>query len=335
MPRLSVIMPFLNAAPTLRAAAASMFAQTFTDFELIAIDNGSTDGGAAVLTAMGDPRLRLLTEPRRGIVPALNTGLAAAQGEWFARLDADDWSYPERLARQLAFLDAHPGLMFCATQVEFGGDGAAQAGYARYVTWQNTIVTEAQVRLSCFIESPFAHPSWMFHRTLIAAHGPYRDGAFPEDYEMVLRWHAAGVRMAKVPEVLVRWNDPPTRLSRTDPRYHPDTFFALKAAHLAAWLARHNPHHPDVVVWGARPRTRHRAEHVNRHGIRIVGWLDTDPHLVGNAPNGIRVGDWSQAPGPDRAFILTYITNAVARQEIHAELNRRGFVEGETFLHCA
>ncbi|HAV61496.1 MAG TPA: glycosyl transferase, partial [Verrucomicrobiales bacterium] len=93
-PPLSVVMPVRNAGATVDRAVHSVLASTFADFEFIIVDDGSIDTSAAVVEALGDPRIRLFRRPAEGIVAALNFGLAQCRGEHIARMDADDFSYP-------------------------------------------------------------------------------------------------------------------------------------------------------------------------------------------------------------------------------------------------
>jgi glycosyltransferase involved in cell wall biosynthesis len=227
-PLVSVILPVRDAVATLARAVESVRGQTLPAWELLAVDDGSTDGSTELLHAHAreDGRVRVIGGGRRGLVAALNQGLAAARGRLVARLDADDEAHPERLAEQVALLNARPDVGLAGCLLDFGGDRAVNAGYALHVDWLNSLMTPEQIALNRFVESPLAHPSVMFRRELVARHGGYRDGDFPEDYELWLRWLDAGVRMAKVPRVLLTWHDPPWRLSRTDARYDPEKFSA-------------------------------------------------------------------------------------------------------------
>ena len=166
-------------------------------------------------------------------------------------MDADDVSQPARLARQRARLDAAPSLGLVATRVRFDGDRVRGAGYARYVDWTNGLLSHDAIRLGAFVESPFAHPSVMFRRAVVARHGGYADGDFPEDYELWLRWMDAGVRFGKVDAELLVWNDPPTRLSRTEPRYSTGAFYRIKCLYLARWLKRQVDPSREIWLWGA------------------------------------------------------------------------------------
>jgi glycosyltransferase involved in cell wall biosynthesis len=337
-PAISVVLPVRDGAATLGRALASLRAQTWTDWELIAVDDGSADATGAMLAeaARSDERVRVLARRREGIVAALNAGLAAARGEFVARMDADDEAHPGRLAAQLALLRERPEIGLASCLVDFGGDRAANAGYALHVDWLNTLVAPEQIALNRFVESPLAHPSVMFRRELVERFGGYRAGDFPEDYELWLRWLDAGVRMAKVPRMLLAWHDAPARLSRVDPRYAPEAFFATKAVYLARELVR-NAGGRRVLVWGAGRPTRKRAAYLGAHGVTIAGYIDVDPKKAGRGlgGTGVPVLAPERIPPPAEAFVLGYVGTRGAR-ELHREhLTRRGFLEGRDFLMCA
>ena len=334
-PRVSVLLPAFNALATLPRAVASIRAQTFTDWELLVVDDGSTDGTTEWLRAQatGEPRLRVISQPHGGIVATLNHGLATARGEFIARMDADDEALPERLTEQVALLDSHADMGVIGSLVEFAGDRAASQGYALHVDWLNSVVTPEQIALNRFVEAPFAHPSVMFRRELVARHGGYRDGDFPEDYELWLRWLEAGVRMAKVPRTLLRWHDPPMRLSRTDPRYAVDSFYKLKANYLARWLRAEVSESRELLVWGAGRATRKRVKLLQAQGIRVSAYVDTDRNKHGRS----RAGHLVLAPGqiPAGAFHLGYAGKRGAREFCRNFLEHHGCVEGRDFLFAA
>lgn len=334
------MLPVFNGAATAARAVAGICAQAFVDWELIVVDDGSTDGTRAILKSLGrdEPRLRMLRQPHEGIVSALNAGLAEARGELIARMDADDEADPARLAEQVAFIHAPEnrdvGLVGCL--VEFGGDARSGEGYARYVDWINSLVSPEEIARNRFVESPFAHPSVLFRRDLLARCGGYRAGDFPEDYELWLRWLDAGVRMAKVPKTLLRWNDSPGRLSRTGARYTPEAFFRMKAEWIAREVRRAAGSRP-LFVWGAGRPTRKRAAHLERHGLRLAGYVDVDPRKVTPSlgGTGLPVLAPEQLPPPAAAFVLGYVSSRGARDLIRGALQARGCVEGADFLICA
>ncbi len=339
VPRVSIVLPVRNAARTIARAVASLRSQTLAGWELIVVDDGSTDGTRPILHELSreETRMTVIEITAAGVAAAANVGAAAARGDFVARMDADDVSHPERLATQLAFLEAPPnqtvGVVSCL--VEFGGDRATGAGYALHVDWLNSLVTPEEIALNRFVESPLANPSAMFRRELVALHGGYRDGDFPEDYELWLRWLDAGVRIAKVPRMLLTWHDAPTRLTRTDARYAPEAFFRLKAPWIARELARVAGGR-KIFVWGAGRHTRKRASHLERHGVHIAGYVDVDAKKTGRGigGTGAPVLDGESLPPPGEIFVLSYVTTRGAREYNGAKLVARGYEAGRDFLLC-
>lgn len=334
---MSVLIPVFNAADSLKGVLADLRAQTLREWEAVFVDDGSTDGSSRHLdhAALADPRIHVLHMPHGGIATALNAGLELCRAPVVARMDADDRMSPDRLERLAAHLAANPGVGLVSSLVEFGGDRRVQAGYAAYVDWVNSITSHADISLTRFVESPLAHPSVAFRRELAARYGGYRIGPFPEDYELWLRWIECGVRMEKIPQTLLRWNDPPNRLSRTDSRYSQDAFFATKAPFLARETEKLRGNRP-LWLWGAGRRTRRRMRHLEEHGCRPAGYVDIDPRkLRAVLPDNRPVIAPAVLPPPLEAFVLGCVGKRGARELIRATLTGHGYREGLDFLMCA
>ncbi len=323
-------MPVYNAESTVGQALKSLQAQRFPSMEVIVVNDGSTDGTLEVLR--NQPDIKLLDHSHHGITPALNAGLAAAKGDYIARMDADDLCLPDRIEKQASFLDAFPDIGIVGCRVDFGGDREKQAGYADHVDWINSLIEPDDITLNRFVESPLAHPSVMFRRELPEQFGAYRDGPFPEDYELWLRWMANGVKVGKVDQELVIWNDPPDRLSRTDARYSIDAFYQTKAEYLFQWLEKNNPHHPEVIVWGAGRVTRKRAAMLEQYGIRITQYVDIKSRQLNC---GTPVIHHSALPDPDSCFVLSMVGKRGAREIIRELLKEHGFTEGKNCIFAA
>ncbi|MEE9368184.1 MAG: glycosyltransferase [Pontiella sp.] len=323
-------MPVYNARKTVIHALDSLREQTFQSMEIIVINDGSTDGSLELLHQQKN--IKLLDHSHRGIVPALNDGLAAANGDYIARMDADDFCHPERIEQQVSYLDTFPDIGIVGCRVGFGGNREKQVGYATYVDWINSLIEPTCIELNRFVESPFAHPSVMFRSGLLEQYGAYRDGPFPEDYELWLRWMAQGVKAGKVDQELVIWNDPPNRLSRTDERYSIDAFYQTKAEYLFKWLEEHNPHHPEVIVCGAGRVTRKRVSILKQCGLRVTHYIDVKPRKLNC---GTPVMPYSDIPDPATCFILPMVGNRGVREQIRALLKTRRFMEGKNCIFAA
>jgi glycosyltransferase involved in cell wall biosynthesis len=184
-PAISVILPAFNAAAYVQEAVVSILEQTFGDFELILIDDGSSDETPAILDclARGDARIRLIRQENAGVVAALNRGLSLARGRYVARMDADDRAYPERFAAQFDFLEAHPEVAVLGSFVRFI-DGAGTAFGEWRVPATNRDIKASLLGGDC----PLPHPSVMARREVLVAVGGYCDRfSHAEDFELWLR----------------------------------------------------------------------------------------------------------------------------------------------------
>lgn len=206
-PGVSVIMAVRNGAPWVREAARSILDQTWADLELIVVDDASSDDTADVVARLGDTRVRLERRGRLGLTRALNEGMRTARAPLLARLDADDLAAPDRLARQAAFLDAHP-------DVGLVGTAAREVDAAgRDVGLVVPPVDDLAIRRMLIRRNVFVHSSVMMRRGLVLGTGGY-DPSFPvaQDYDLWLRL-ARCTRLANLPEPLVVRRLLPTRVS--------------------------------------------------------------------------------------------------------------------------
>ncbi|NOX47784.1 MAG: glycosyltransferase family 2 protein [Chlorobi bacterium] len=330
MPIVTVILPFFNAGHTLKRAIESIASQSLGDFECILINNNSTDNSVEIAKAWveKDKRFILVHEKEQGVMFASNAGSREAQGKYIARMDADDWSFPKRLELQIAFLDSNPDFGAVSGLVEHIPHSENTKGFARYVEWVNSVQTYQEILNSRFIESPIPNPSAMWRKEVAEKHGMYKYGDFPEDYEMWLRWLSKGVRIKKLPETILKWHDSDTRLTRTNPIYSDSAFYRIKTKYLADWLKENNPFHPRITIWGASRISRRRARLLKQYGIEIEYYIDTKRGRQLDK----EVMYYSEIPPPGNLFILTYIKQMNARDEIQDFLHGRGYREGIDYL---
>lgn len=322
-------MPFRNAASTLRRSVESVLNQTFREFELILINDGSRDEGKTLAGKFKDSRIRLIDLSASGIVKALNTGLSQARGTYIARMDADDFMYPERLDKQYQFLETHPEVDVLGTQANYCGDRFVNAGFNHYIEWNNQLLNHDQIFVNRFVESPLIHPTVMLRTSLLIKQGGYREGLFPEDYELWLRMLHEGIRFHKMNECLLDWYDAPGRLSRTDERYQPDVFFRLKTDYLVKWLRFSYEKIPPILVWGIGKSVFMKSKWLSDHRIPISGYVD-----VVFKKNRIFRGKpvFYYQDIPKGHLILSYVSDRIGRIRIREYLSHLGLREGKDFL---
>jgi hypothetical protein len=197
-PQVSVVIPVWNGERYLKQAIESILAQDFVDFELIVIDDGSTDRSAEIVSAFAyEPRVVLHRQANAGVVAARNVGLRLAQAEFVAFLDADDIALPGRLAKQVAYLRAHPEAAVIGSNITYFSDADG------VIRTQKFPFGEAQVAIALETGNPLAQPSVMMRKSMAMAVGGYRD-AFKfgaEDYDLWLRL-SEKYPLDNLPEVL-------------------------------------------------------------------------------------------------------------------------------------
>ena len=312
-PAVSVLLPVRDARDTLTECLDSLAAQTLADHEVIAVDDGSSDGSGELLEERGrsDPRVRVRRTPARGLVAALNEALAAAQAPLAARMDADDVADPRRLSLQAARLAGDPRTDVLGCRVALLGTG--NEGLVPYVEWQNSLLSHEAMARDRFVESPLVHPSVMLRTEALRALGGWREFPGPEDYDLWLRGFAAGWRFAKLPETLLQWRDHPRRLTRTDPRYAEACFercklLALLAGPLAASRA--------VVIWGAGRIGKGWARRLRGAGRRVRAFVEVDPRRIGRTLGNAPVVPVAQAASFGGALHLAAVGQRGARDRI-------------------
>ncbi len=329
-PRVSILMPVHNEERYLPLALASLQRQTFTDWELVVVDDHSTDGTLHLLrgAVARDGRIRVISSPERGLVPALNAGLAACRAPFVARMDGDDVSHPRRLEKQYGRLCHRPeeGLVACSFR-HFPRQ-TLRDGMRAYEAWQNELLSHDDVMRDLFVESPFVHPSVMFRKCEVERLGGYRDMGWAEDYDLWLRLAAAGVRFGRLPETLFFWQDHPRRATRTMGEYSAAAFRACKAHHLqSGFLAGRD----ELILAGAGQEGRAWYRTLAEVGIRVGLWVDVDPRKTGRVLHGARVVSASEFVPDGRPMLVTVGTRG-ARAGIRQWATTAGFKEGTDFV---
>jgi glycosyltransferase involved in cell wall biosynthesis len=200
-PLVSVLMSVHNDLQYLRESVDSILNQTFSDFEFILIDDGSTDGSGDFLKSLQDPRVKLLVNHSNiGLTASLNFGLDLARGKYLARMDADDISEPQRLERQVNFLESHSqiGIVGCSRHL-IDEDG-------KTVAIAPAIEDDLSIRWKCLMGNPFAHPTVMIRRQVLLDNALRYDPSFrtAQDYELWTRLLPC-TQAANIAEPLLRY----------------------------------------------------------------------------------------------------------------------------------
>jgi glycosyltransferase involved in cell wall biosynthesis len=327
----SILLPARNAADTLAACLRSIVRQTLPAWECIVVDDGSTDATRAIAAeaAHADPRFRLVPTPHGGLIAALNEGLRQCRAPLIARMDADDVMHRDRLAAQVSALGEDSSLSGVGCHVRLCPRRGMAPWLRDYETWLNGLRSAEDVARDAFIECPIAHPSLMMRRDMAAL--GYVDEGWPEDYDLILRALAAGMRIGVVPRRLLSWRNREGSLSRTDPRYDIARFTACKAHYLARGFLAGGDRY---ILWGYGGTGRALRRALAAHSKTPSHIVEIKTSRLGQRIHGAPVIP-PDALRPLRGQpIVVSVARAEPRAQIRQALAAMDFVEGQDYV-CA
>jgi len=329
-PLVSVVMPVRNGGDFLAIAVKSILTQSYPVLELIIVNDHSTDDAIAGLVC-DDPRLKVIDSDGQGVVMASNSGFKAASGEFIARMDADDISLPVRLQCQLDYLADHPEIVIAGCCVEiFSADGIRE-GFARYQRWLNSVTTPQSVHQQLFIESPLPNPGLMFRAGALRQLQGYLNREWAEDYDLLLRADAMGMKMGKPDQILLRWREHAARLTHSDPRYGREKFIQAKVF----FLLHHRLPGRKFIIWGAGPTGRKLHDLIIAEGGVVEGFIEVHPRRIGGTKRGLPVWSMDKVSDLGKAFVLVAVGAAGVRGEITGFLNKHDKRVGQDYLFVA
>ncbi len=325
----SVLLPVKNGDATIKKAVESILLQTYTNFELVIVDDDSADKTPTILKGIKDPRVRIIQGKGKGLAKALNLGLKHCMGSFIARMDADDYAHPGRIEAQIAYLRDHPEIGVVGGLVKYRSNQSKNTeGLKVYVDWVNKIITPSQHYISRFLDAPVPHPTVMFRKELADQFGAYMEDPGPEDFELWLRWMHAGVRFAKINEVVLDWMDYPSRLTRTHQNYSQEAFYKVKSKYLYFWLKKKFKNEmPDLWVWGTGREVNKKISGLIVLGLEFKGHVES--FKPARPPKVIHHDKLTTEQNP---FVVVCLGTREGKIAAHSWLLENGFKEGESFI---
>jgi len=260
IPTVSVVLSVRNGGKDLPKALETILNQSFSDFELIAINNGSIDGTRAFLDGIADPRVRVYHQEDQGLAAALNRGISLARGRYIARQDHDDWALPTRIAQQVAFLDAHPDHALVGTRAEIWVGDTPSGRFHDHQTEDDIL------RFDLLSNNPFVHSSVMMRKAALDHVGGYATDPArhpPEDYELWSRI-ARHYRVANLGERLTVYREVPSSMSRAGAQPFLERLVTISSENLAHASGAMAPQqvHVDIaaLIHGAAARVSRKPD---------------------------------------------------------------------------
>ncbi len=321
-PLISILMPFKNTAKYLPDCLASIRSQSIENWELLAVDDHSSDASLELmqLSASEDVRIKVFPNPGTGIIPALREAFANSKGNLITRMDSDDIMSPDRLGTMRnQLVESGPGNLALG-QVAYFSDRGVSDGYARYQRWLNGLSHRGANFTELYKECVIPSPCWMAYRRDLVAAGDFRPDRYPEDYDLAFRFYEAGLNCLPARKVLLYWRDYDQRTSRNSEHYAQNYFLEIK---LHYFLKLHVQPHRPLVVWGAGFKGKKIARML-REGSRDFRWVCDNPRKIGKKIYGVPLEHYEQLDQMSRPQSIITVANAIAQSEIRAYLQARG-----------
>lgn len=268
LPEISILMPYKNAAVWISACLISIQNQSFSDWEVIGVNDSSTDESEEIFLDFqkNDARFKTFQNPGKGIVPALDFGYQQSRGKYISRMDADDLMTEKRLEQMRILIFDSPEKTVVTGLVQYFSDQPITEGYKSYETWINEINLKGLQSEKIYRECVIASPNWLTRREILDSVGGFGKLSYPEDYDLVLKWYENGVNFRVVPEVTLWWREHPDRTSRKSKHYSQKAFFELK---INAFL-RIDYKENTLVIWGKNKKSRIVTKILDANGIPFI-----------------------------------------------------------------
>ncbi len=320
-PTVSILMPVRNAGLYLEECLDSMITQSYTDWELIAIDDHSDDNSAQILTdyAHRDKRIHTYPNDGRGIIHALRLAYSHSRGQLITRMDADDIMTPDKIEQLSSDLLQQGSGQVAIGGVEYFSETELGDGYVRYAQWLNELTAAGTNYQDIYRECVIPSPCWMLHREDLDVIGAFNPDVYPEDYDLVFRMYQAGIEVIPSTAILHRWRDHGERSSRNDPNYLDNRFLSLKCHYFQQ--IDYDSERP-LIVWGAGKKGKAIVKQLSECISDII-WITDNPKKLGKDIYDIRLQPSSILDQISAAQLIIAVANPTEQQEIIHLLEQR------------
>ncbi len=258
-------MPVKNGEKYLVECIESILLQSFQDWELIIINDHSTDTTADILTEFeeNNSKIKSLVNNGLGIINALQLGLEKTSGKFVTRMDSDDIMPENRLEIMMdSILNSDTGTVVTGL-VKYISDQPVSEGYLNYEAWLNQINLNASQWQNIYRECVIASPNWIIRKTDLMNSGGFDDLQYPEDYDLVFSWYRNHYDVVCIPKVTLHWREHPARTSRNSHHYIQKAFFDLKVSRFLELELEES----SLIIWGKNPKTRFTKDFLKSKGI--------------------------------------------------------------------
>ncbi len=331
-PLLSILMPVKNTEKYLPACLDSIVAQSIPNWELIAINDHSTDSSKNILRnyAQHDQRIKVFDNTDKGIIAALRLAYQKSGGAFITRMDSDDRMSVDKLEVMQQALLAKGKQHVAIGQVQYFSEQGIGDGYRRYENWLNRLTSTGTNYQERYKECAIPSPCWMVYREDLEACDAFRPDRYPEDYDLFFRFYQYGLTVIPSDRVLHYWRDYPERTSRNDPNYADNRFLSMKMDYFLQ--LDYQKDHP-LVVWGAGKKGKWIAQSLTEKNIQFH-WICNNPNKIGHNIYGNILKGEVYADQLTQAHYIITVANVDAQAEIVRWLAKKGQLGKDFFVFC-
>lgn len=327
---ISILMPVFNASRHLAACLESIRTQSEVHWELIAIDDQSTDNSLSILNAAAeeDVRIHCYSNPEKGIIPALHLAFQKSNGQLISRMDADDLMAKDKL-KALKEILITKGKGWVATGwVQYFSDTTLMDGYLKYEQWLNELSRTDRHYEAIYQECVLPSPCWMTWREDLQASGAFEPNVYPEDYDLCFRFYRQGLKIKAAQKVLHHWRDHAQRSSRNDPHYAQQQYFDLK---LPYFLELDHQKERPLILWGAGKKGKQLAYKLKAAGVDFR-WITNNLKKQGQFIGGCLVEPEELLVQVQNPQIIIAIAAPDERMAIQQRLDSSGQQAGKDYF---
>ncbi|MFG6687551.1 glycosyltransferase family 2 protein [Mariniflexile sp. HNIBRBA6329] len=313
-PLISILTPFKNTAPYLSACINSILNQTYPHWELLIVDDHSTDNSFHIVNAFAekDNRIKLFKNPGSGIIDALQCAFIHSKGNYITRMDSDDIMLPNKLDVLMNNLITHGEKHVAVGLVEYFSETGVGEGYKSYEIWLNNLTKTGSNYSEIYKECVIPSPCWMLHRNDLIACDAFNPHRYPEDYDLTFRFYKHNFKCVPCNVVLHQWRDYSTRTSRTHIHYAQNHFTELKLRH---FLEIDYNKEKTLTIWGAGTKGKLMASILLEKNIPFE-WICDNPKKIGKAIYGKTMKDFNALSNIQNPQSIVTVANKTAQKEI-------------------
>ena len=319
-PLISILIPFKNTAEFLPECLQSIINQTFTNWELLIIDDGSTDNSFDIVQGFADkdPRIQLFKNNGNGIIEALRLAFTKSKGELITRMDSDDIMAFNKLEVLSANLLKYGKHHVAIGLVSYFSETGIGDGYTKYESWINNLTTNGTNYSEIYKECVIPSPCWMVHREDLVNADAFNPNRYPEDYDLTFRFYQKGYKCIPCFTVLHQWRDYSTRASRTDPHYAHDYLLDIKLYYFLK--LDYNETRP-LTVWGAGDKGKTIAKTLVEKEVPFH-WICDNPKKIGRDIYGQELKSFHFLKQINNPQSIITVANSEAQKQIRSYLKQ-------------